>query len=572
LPVGRTRTPTIETKPDLAMDLAQIRLSSHRALLLCTLAAALAACTETRLELDKMAGTAFPGTVTVDGEVVTIPRIFARGDVLIVVDEDQTAIAPLAGVDCLDAAASDALVLANRQSPIDSDTYSCYGFTCTRHHVYGIIADHLNCGDATVAGETDTANRESFVVYFAHPNISISATQHSEFTLLRTAAHELGHAFNLHHADNVGQTLMLTGSGTTNLVLSNLSRTHLRDHPDDKKYPATGLLGDVIAAHQAAHVAGAPPEPGFADLTLNVGLDHSVVVPGEPVWLTLTLTNRSGRPQSLYGDLRLEGGAAEILVTGPDGREEPFVPLRADLVIKEPERLAPGEGRSASVAIFFGGRGWTFTRPGAYRLRARYRDPITPGISVASQAVELRVEAGTEAGRGLIDGGEASWQAGKYLLWQAGDHLASGIALLDELIQEEPGSALAHYARLARGIALARDFPNYLEARVRPADCPQALSYLEAVDAERLAVTARVRKALHQASCYSRLERFEEAVAQLSAARDQAAGNPALEQSVERAIEADPRRERWLLRAMGFVTHSMPEVAQMDHSPPGTTS
>ena len=93
---------------------------------------------------------------------------------------------------------------------------------------------------------------------------------------------------------------------------------------------------------------------------------------------------------------------------------------------------------------------------------------------------------GDGGGQQLLREGKASQEAGKFLLWQSGDHLRAGIALLTEIADAYPRSVLSDYINLAIGRNLSRPFRDYDIGKLREADPDAALRKLEKVNADRL--------------------------------------------------------------------------------------
>jgi len=235
----------------------------------CLLAALLAVagsgCVTTQLEFDRMTGTAYPTDQTLGGKSWNLTRIYFQGGHLLAVDEDDTNIAQVTDgfgnpKNCISNAELDSLMAANRQTQVGAASFAC-GFnrryTCTRHHVYGIVANHLgisggSCSSTLLGRMWDSTDRSAFAVFYKNSTISGDGKKY-----LRTTAHEIGHAFNLHHGDGDGsQTLMnqtsVVGNNFTYEFSAN-SETHLRDHPDGCRFPGSGSFTSVNGDHDGWH-------------------------------------------------------------------------------------------------------------------------------------------------------------------------------------------------------------------------------------------------------------------------------------------------------------------------------
>ncbi|MEE8585005.1 MAG: hypothetical protein V3T83_09155 [Acidobacteriota bacterium] len=154
----------------------------------------------------------------------------------------------------------------------------------------------------------------------------------------------------------------------------------------------------------------------------------------------------------------------------------------------------------SDVPVFFGARGWTFERPGAYSIDATYRDP-QQRFEVDAEALRITVSEGGGVGRQLLADSESAGEAGRFLVWQGGDHLRKGIATLKDLVADHPLSPLAAHSRVALGISFSRDFIDYTLGRVRRSECWSTRYFLEGAPLDRLPETIRLRKNLAEAGC-----------------------------------------------------------------------
>jgi hypothetical protein len=152
---------------------------------------------------------------------------------------------------------------------------------------------------------------------------------------LRSAAHELGHAFNqIHQADDKGEpdnsimtstddlAKVLGTAGTfpdeVNMAFNDRVKGHLRHLPDPAVRP--GAMRTFLTAES---LYGAAPEA--ADVTWLEPLELSVELPsdhltlGEPTTLFWTLTNRGQTAVSVPTELTVESGVARVSITDPRG-------------------------------------------------------------------------------------------------------------------------------------------------------------------------------------------------------------------------------------------------------------
>lgn len=213
------------------------------------------ACLTTRLEYDRMTGTAYPQEEVVSGETVNLTSMYLQGDVLLTVLEDDQNIAPLTGpadpldpdqYDYITTAELDTLEMANRSSPVGKSEFSCsfwiFRGTCTRYHVYGIVANHFREADngtrptSTLGLMYNSPQRRAFVGYYKNATV-----QGDNAKYLRSTAHEIGHAFNLNHCDGDGSSTIMNQTGTVGdtfvYEFSTSSLVHLQDHDRDAVWP-----------------------------------------------------------------------------------------------------------------------------------------------------------------------------------------------------------------------------------------------------------------------------------------------------------------------------------------------
>lgn len=219
-----------------------------------------------RLEFDRMTGTAFPTPQTRSGIRHDLPSIYQAGaGVALVVTEDETTIPPLRSFrpgsfgerrEYITDAELDALARRHRRLPVAPRSVRCGSpgqpatGTCTEYYVYGIVVDHLYRGkDGTLGVMWDTSRRSQFAMFYQHPIV-----HGDEGRYLRSVAHEIGHAFNLHHEDGDGHSSIITqtqyvGSDYT-YEFSAAEQAHLRNHTPQKcSRPGAGSFTSVDAAH-----------------------------------------------------------------------------------------------------------------------------------------------------------------------------------------------------------------------------------------------------------------------------------------------------------------------------------
>lgn len=197
---------------------------------------------------------------------------------------------------------------------------------------------------------------------------------------LRSATHEVGHAFNQIHQGFEGgndnsimtptpsvATVLGTGGtfpGGINLAFNDRVRRHLRHYPDPAVRPGgMDFFGSAVAA----------PEPADVDWVSNVRLDLAPssdrVRLGEPITLQWVLTNDSDGPVPVPDRLDAETLIARVNVTDPNGRITFMRPPVLDACFTYTiVPLEPGGSISGSTTLFWGKDGFAFETPGRHRV------------------------------------------------------------------------------------------------------------------------------------------------------------------------------------------------------------
>lgn len=223
-------------------------------------------CTTYHLEYDRMTGTAYPPSQTVSGETVTLGSIYQTVPILLTVDKDTTNIAPLTGppdpadpdqYDYITEAELDTVEQANRTVPVDPDIWQCgvwiFSGTCRKYYLYGLVVDHYYEQDngtrrKGVMGIMWADDCRAFTNFYKNSTINSDGGKY-----LRSAAHEIGHAFNLHHGDGDGSTTIMNQTwkvGNSYVYeFSSTGETHLKDHPRPCRCPGVATFGSVNTAH-----------------------------------------------------------------------------------------------------------------------------------------------------------------------------------------------------------------------------------------------------------------------------------------------------------------------------------
>lgn len=286
--------------------------------------------------------------------------------------------------------------------------------------------------------------------------------------------------------------------------------------PAGGRWPQDGVASPRNAPKPAAIIS-------MNQLVLSIVAERNRYLVGEPVYVAVTLRNAGGQAERVIGTLHPEDGAVDFVITSPDGSQREFVPLgEADHDEGFFTTLAPGVTIGNMVPIFFGGNGWTFSKPGRYTVTGYYRLPDGKGTVRESESLPAAIEIESSAeGSGLIgDGGPVSKETGKFLTWQSGDHLEKGRAKLSELIQKSPDSVLASYANFAFGRSWGDSFMDYRKREVRQPNCEVAMQHLSKVHDAHVTDFVRVQSAITSARCMARARNADAAKRHIKTARD----------------------------------------------------
>lgn len=198
---------------------------------------------------------------------------------------------------------------------------------------------------------------------------------------LRSATHEVGHAFNQIHqgfelgSDNsimtptpsVAEVLGTAGifPDQINLAFNDQVKRHLRHLPDPAVRPgAMDFFGSAIAAPEAADVDWLEDT-----LELSVAPSADRIALGEPIILTWTLTNQGTTAVLVPDEVAVESLVARVSVSDPSGR---ITFMRPPTISSCPRLwivpLEPEGSVSGSTTVFWGPDGFAFEAPGRHRI------------------------------------------------------------------------------------------------------------------------------------------------------------------------------------------------------------
>jgi hypothetical protein len=223
---------------------------------------------------------------------------------------------------------------------------------------------------------------------------------------LRSAAHEVTHAFNQIHQENetsADNSIMTTTPSVAdvlggiatgepgvfpdqiNLAFNPTVRNHLAHMPDPVVRPG----GWPFASWFGSLVQAADRE-WFRDdeLSLTVTVDTPTAAFGAPVRLTWTLENRATIPLTVPSDISLEALSAALTVEGDRGEVRQVRPFIIECEAVRLAPLDPGDSLTARYRVFWSSEGFALDRPG--------RHILTVGVGWSANGVPVGVRGSAE--------------------------------------------------------------------------------------------------------------------------------------------------------------------------------
>lgn len=211
------------------------------------------------VEFDRMTGTAYPVPQTVGGTTFSLESIYDPHWRRVTVDQDTTNIALLTGpfdptdpnqYDFITDAELDTVETANRAVPVGR--VSC-GDDCFRYHIYGVVVNHFRESDdgsrsTGTMGRMWTDDTSAFTVFYRNATVQGDAGKY-----LRSVAHEIGHAHNLHHEDGDNSTTIMNQTrvvgNTYSYEFTTGSVEHMNTHDTACRRPGFATFGEVDPDH-----------------------------------------------------------------------------------------------------------------------------------------------------------------------------------------------------------------------------------------------------------------------------------------------------------------------------------
>jgi hypothetical protein len=447
------------------------------------------------LEIDKMGSVPLmPSELVVGSNTVSLHGIYEPGGIDLEVEPARNSIVDRNVVTMADIHSK--LSDLERNARSDSATSRVFAIEVedlrdNKEELQGVTIDFGQHNGGTVA-------RSGFAV-FTRQHSSVDPAD-----LFLTGAHELTHIFNIHHNDwepgenrKYDARTTIEGNSQPNTVLWRLSASsirHLKEHRSEEVWPsrASLSLGTITSAHCEGHqktnpkqqydivdsetlaplsghcqddssplmptVSLEPTKNNAGGLSNNLSLQLEIpkksFVIGDPVVVTVGLHNVGGQKEEVNPLLNPMFGFLDIEIKSPDADSfRPFLPpIVGDVRNVHLRQLLPGQSLHEEARIFFNARGWSFTTPGTYLMRAEFSLDLEGKRTIVSDIMKINLlapkTAADKRAAELIMGDEQ----GLILTMSGGDHLTRGMDSLKEVIAEVPSSAQAPAVRLALGV------------------------------------------------------------------------------------------------------------------------
>ena len=200
---------------------------------------------------------------------------------------------------------------------------------------------------------------------------------------------------------------------------------------------------------------------------------------GEPILVNCEVKNISDETVEVLDKFSADYDIVTFHTIKSSDKDRLFVPYAVMDFLPEPIRLKPQDSVFGSSKIFYGSNGWTFETPGNYKIWATYNGLTKyPEKVFKSNILEINVkypENNEEKEQANLIMGD---EQGLFLLYDGGDDLKEGLQKLTTLIERFPKSHLSSYVNFSLGESLSREFKDFTNKIVRPADPSTALDYL----------------------------------------------------------------------------------------------
>jgi len=268
----------------------------------------------------------------------------------------------------------------------------------------------------------------------------------ADIAILRTTAHELGHALNLLHPNThstsiMNQTRVLETLGTypdnTNYAFRDIAAEHLRHH----RFDHVAFGGSALGSEPHAGEDTGPVNGENRQLKLSLSTQQQIISTIEPLVLNISLRNVSQQAALIDDQFCPTTGAIKFYLKDSSGNISHFRPPYISDVSARPISLPGGQEHTSSVILFLDRNGPFFNRPDKYVLYAVYSGDIGhPYSSILSGPLPLRVLHPTPT-QERIQIELENHETKSYFVLDGADHLEENVKKAVELAKSKPDEA-----------------------------------------------------------------------------------------------------------------------------------
>jgi hypothetical protein len=360
------------------------------------------------LEVDVLTGAIAPAPVPHPSGTGSeyFDTVFAGARWDLTIEEDQIEVPAPAGVDpnvCWSSGNLHNLMSAVRKTTTDLDTewrthliVVPAAMGCSR----GVMYDQIDVPREGSASFSDDGYPSSHSSNFGTAEDEMQRDVPRAF--LRSASHEVTHAFNQIHQESEttpDNSIMTTTPSVAdvlgdaaggdpgvfpdqiNLGFNTTVRNHLAHMPDPVVRPGGWPFASWFPS--GAPQAGDRELFDISELSLELTADIARTAFGAPVTVKWTVTNTSSAALIVPNDVRLEGLFATMTVTDDRGNTRPVRPFVIECETVRLEPLAAGDTISADHRLFWSSAGFALDRPG--------RHVVTVAVSWSAGGVPVGV-------------------------------------------------------------------------------------------------------------------------------------------------------------------------------------
>lgn len=263
---------------------------------------------------------------------------------------------------------------------------------------------------------------------------------------LRSAAHEVGHAFNQYHQSSQNSIMCptpsvadaLAAAGDTfpddiDLAFNDTVRHKLIHQPDPAIRPGGMDWATAFGVPEADDINFYDAD----DLELEVRANKGNVYIGEPIEISWKLTNKMAAAVRVPGSIGPDQHTTRISVTKPNGDITHLrLPLDAHDQGHEPEALAAGKSISSASRIFWSRRGFAFEQPGRHDVNVVLVWEDDGAYFAVEASAEIWVNYPISERDNEIAALMMNDDVGRFILTGNRKRFASGARRIDEVIKK----------------------------------------------------------------------------------------------------------------------------------------